>query len=116
MRIDTVPPVTTQAGGNSGPHNTPVTVTFSASDPNPPNCSGVDHTSYQVDGGGWQQGSSVTIPAPPHTTATHVVEYRSVDKAGNSEAINSCQVEIATDSAAPVTTVSGADAPGTSRL
>ena len=110
VKIDTLPPVTTQAGGDSGPHNTPVTVAFSASDPNPPNCSGVDHTSYQVDGGGWQQGSSVTIPAPPHTTATHVVEYRSVDKAGNSEAIRSCRVEIATDSAAPVTTVSGADA------
>jgi len=110
VRIDTVPPVTTQAGGNSGPHNTPVTVTFSASDPNPPNCSGVDHTSYQVDGGGWHEGSSVTIPAPPHTTTTHTVEYRSVDKAGNTEPINSCQVEIATDSAAPVTTVSGADA------
>ena len=109
MKIDTLPPVTTQAGGDSGPR-TPVTVAFSASDPNPPNCSGVDHTSYQVDGGGCRrQGSSVTIPAP-HTTATHVVEYRSVDKAGNSETVRSCRVEIATDSAAPVTTVSGADA------
>ncbi len=54
-------------------------------------------------------GGSVTIPAPPHTTATHTIEYRSVDHAGNLEATNSCQVQIGTDSVAPVTTVSGAD-------
>jgi hypothetical protein len=110
VKIDTVPPVTTQAGGNSGSHDTTVTVTFSATDPNAPDSSSVNHTLFQVDGGGWQEGSSVTIPAPPHTTATHTVGYRSVDKAGNTEAINSCQVQIATDSTAPVTTVSGADA------
>ncbi len=33
VKIDTVAPVTTQAGGNSGMHDTPVTVTFSAYDP-----------------------------------------------------------------------------------
>ena len=109
VKIDTVGPVTTQAGGNSGPHNTPVTVSFSAYDPNPPNCSGVDRTMYQVDGGGWLEGTSVTIPAPPQTSVTHTIEYRSVDKAGNTENINSCQVEIVTDITAPVTTVSGAD-------
>jgi hypothetical protein len=109
VKIDTVAPVTTQAGGNSGVHDTPVTVTFSAYDPNPPNCSGVNYTQYQVDGGGWVTGGSVTIPAPPHTTVTHNVQYRSVDNAGNVEATNSCEVQIGTDSVAPVTTVSGAD-------
>jgi hypothetical protein len=113
VKIDTVAPLTTQAGANSGVHSSPVLVTFSSSDPNTPNCSGVNYTEYRLDGGTWTTGGSVTIPAPADTTHTYAIDYRSMDFAGNLEATNSCQVEINTiapDTDPPTTTASGFDA------
>ncbi len=105
VRIDTTPPVTSQTGADSAWHASPVTVNLSATDP----LSGVASTQYQVDGGSWTTGTSVTIPAPldGSNNGPHVVSYRSTDVAGNTETAKTCTVDIVTT--APVTTVSGAD-------
>jgi hypothetical protein len=97
---DVTAPITVQQGADDAWHNTNVTVTFLASDED----SGVDYTEYSVNGGPWTKGASVTI-APPKKTAVaaiHVIEYRSVDKAGNVEAANTAYVKL--DTKKPVTT------------
>jgi hypothetical protein len=99
---DTTPPVTSVSGDDASWHSTPVTVSFSASDP-APNASGVAYTEYRVDGGVWTRGTQVVVPAPPDVKVTHTVGYRSVDNAGNLEAEKSCQVKI--DTSLPADTV-----------
>jgi M6 family metalloprotease-like protein len=109
---DVTAPVTTASGFDGAWHRTPVTITFSATDP-PPNASGVAYTEYKLDSGSWTHGTSVTVPAPANVTITHTVLYRSADNAGNLESYKSGQVKIdtttPTDVTAPVTTASGND-------
>jgi hypothetical protein len=88
---DDTPPVTTvQLTGNmSGSvFVTPVTVTLSATD----NISGVDYTKVRLDSGNWTTYTAVfTVSA----LGDHMVEFYSVDKAGNIETTKNATFTIA---------------------
>ncbi len=86
VRIDTKAPVTTQSGADNAWHATPVTVTFKATDA----LSGVAFTEYQLDGGSWTRGTTLTVSA----VGAHTVAYRSHDNAGNVETARTAQVNI----------------------
>ena len=60
--------------------------------------SGVASTSYRVDGGGWQSGTSVVVAAPAdHSNdGAHTIDYYSVDNVGNTEAVRHATVTIDT--------------------
>ena len=106
VKIDATAPVTTQTGADSAWHETPVTVSFAATDAG----SGQPTTQYSTDGGNnWTTGSSVTIPAPAGgaNDGSHPIQYRSTDAAGNTETAKTCTVNI--DTTPPVTTASGSD-------
>jgi hypothetical protein len=97
--VDRVAPVTT-SDAPSGTQPGPTTVTFSATDDR----SGVAATEYRtstddVSFTGWTSGTSVTLA----TTATHTIEFRSIDVAGNVEAANS--VSVAVDVSPPTVTL-----------
>jgi hypothetical protein len=96
-RVDNTPPSTSD-DAPSGYSSSDVTVHLSASDSG----SGVSVTEYSVDGGGFQAGSSVTIPAPSNGSndGTHTISYFSADTAGNIEATKSTTVQI--DATPPV--------------
>jgi hypothetical protein len=99
VRIDTLPPVTTDNAGTSW-HNHDVTVNL---DPEDAGC-GVQKTEYRVDSGSWTEGTSVVVPAPgDHSRdGIHTVWYRSTDNLGHKETNKSCEVRI--DTRKPVTT------------
>lgn len=78
-------------------HNHDVTVSLSSGD----SLSGVIGTSYRIDGGTWSTYSStITIT----NQGSHVLEYRSMDGAGNVEPIHSVTVNI--DTTTPTSSVS----------
>jgi hypothetical protein len=68
--------------------------------------SGFDHYEYRVDGGGWQ---ATTDSFPLTTGGLHAVEFKSVDRAGNSSAIS--LIKVVTDTVFP-STVTDLAAPG----
>ncbi|HEY8628684.1 MAG TPA: Ig-like domain-containing protein [Gaiellaceae bacterium] len=96
-RVDNTPPSTSD-DAPSGYSSSDVTVNLSANDSG----SGVSVTEYSVDGGGFQAGSSVTIPAPSNGSndGTHTISYFSADVAGNIEATKTTTVQI--DATPPV--------------
>ena len=98
VRVDNTAPVTTASGVPSGYSDSPVTVTLSPSDSG----SGVADTTYQVDGGAAQHGTSVTIAAPSNGSndGSHTVAFSSTDVAGNVETQKSVTVLI--DATPPV--------------
>ena len=63
--------------------------------------SGVDYTEYRVNGGDWTRNTNTTgaspflTPVAISTEGTWTVEYRSVDEAGNQEAVKSVSFTIA---------------------
>ena len=63
--------------------------------------SGIASTQYRVDGGSFQGGTSVSIPAPAdHSNdGAHTIEYRSTDNAGNVEPLQTATVRIDTTAA-----------------
>ena len=61
--------------------------------------SGVAATQWSVDGGPWITGHAAPVPAPRDKVVVHTIQYRSVDNAGNLEAVQSCQVT--TDTTGP---------------
>ena len=71
-----------------------MTVTLTANDA----LSGIASTEYRVDGGSFQNGTSVSIPAPAdHSNdGAHTIEYRSADNAGNTELLHTATVRIDT--------------------
>ncbi|MDA0180604.1 PKD domain-containing protein [Solirubrobacter phytolaccae] len=86
------------ADGAAGWHRTPVDVSVSAADDG--ECvSGVDKTEYRVGAGAF---ATYTAPINLTQDGTHVVEYRSVDKAGNAETAKAVTVKL--DATAPATT------------
>ena len=93
VRIDTTLPLTTD-DAPAGWRTSAVTVTLTANDA----LSGIASTEYRVDGGSFQNGTSVLIPAPAdHSNdGAHTVEYRSADNAGNAELLHSATVRIDT--------------------
>jgi hypothetical protein len=100
VRIDATPPRTTAAPDDGSWHAAPHVVAFSAADASG---SGVEHTEYSIDGGRWKTGAAATLT----TSGRHDVAYRSVDLAGNVEAVR--QVTAAVDADAPETSLTGAD-------
>ncbi len=96
---DETPPVTSD-DYNGLWHDSPVTVTLTASD----DISGVATTFYSFDQGStWLTGSSFVVEATPDhlNDGEHSVSYYSVDAVGNTEAPKVCVVKI--DTLAPVT-------------
>jgi len=91
VKIDRTAPTTGISGTSNNWTNGNVTVSLSATD----NLSTVDTTSYTVDGGAAQSGSSITFS----TDGDHTITYFSTDKAGNAEAVQTAQVKI--DKTAP---------------
>jgi Chitobiase/beta-hexosaminidase C-terminal domain/Bacterial Ig domain/Bacterial Ig-like domain (group 3) len=91
VRIDTTLP-TTSDDAPGGWRNSAVTVTLTPGDA----LSGVASTQYRIDGGAFQSGVSVGVPAPADGSndGIHVLEYRSTDNAGNTEPLHSVNVKI----------------------
>ncbi|MDP9388719.1 MAG: PxKF domain-containing protein [Actinomycetota bacterium] len=91
VKIDRTAPVTGISGTSNDWRNGDVTVTLSPGD----TLSGVASTTYTVDGGAPQTGTSFTLA----TEGDHTVTYQSTDKAGNTEAVKTATVRI--DKTAP---------------
>jgi subtilisin-like proprotein convertase family protein len=91
LKLDSQPPLTRDDADYLW-HMTPVTVTLTATDA----LSGSPVTSFSVDGGPWQTGTSVVVPAPAGggNVGEHVIHYFSVDAVGNVEPWRSCLVRI----------------------
>lgn len=106
-RIDTFPPTTGRALsgtlGSAGWYRSAVGVTLSPTD----GTSGVKTTTYELDGGATQTGTSLTVSAP----GKHAVTYGSTDNAGNVESRKS--VDVWVDATAPTTTSSVSGTAGT---
>ncbi|MCD6512415.1 MAG: PKD domain-containing protein [Thermoplasmata archaeon] len=98
--VDTSSPVTNVTlngtAGKNGWYVSNVTVTLNASDPT----SGVEKTYYRVDKGNWSEYSHSFVVSGE---GTHIVEFYSVDDAGNNEGIKNVTVKI--DKSAPWLTV-----------
>jgi len=90
---DTLAPVTTDDHDGEW-HNDDVTINLTAVD----DLSGVAATYYRIDGGTWNSGSTISIPAPSdHSNdGTHIVGYYSVDHKDHTESINTVIVRIDT--------------------
>ena len=93
VNIDRTAPATA-AVAPTGWQNTNVTVTLNATDA----LSGVASTSYSVDGGSTQTGTSVVFS----TDGDHTLSFSSTDKAGNVEATHTVHVMV--DKTAPTIT------------
>lgn len=93
---DGTPPTTTVTGCDEAWHNTPVTVSLSATDD--ANGSGLAATFYTLDGVQNTYSAAFSVSAP----GSHTISYWSTDKAGNAEAAKSATVKI--DSGKPVST------------
>jgi hypothetical protein len=91
VKIDRTAPTTGISGVSNSWVNGAVTVSLAASD----NLSGVASTSYTVDGGAAQTGTSLTLS----TEGDHTISFFSTDKAGNAEAAQTAHVKI--DKTAP---------------
>lgn len=97
VKMDKTAPTTTVSPLGGGWHNTDVSLTLEASD----GLSRVAKTEYQINDGNWQ-----TYQGPFDITAEgeNVVNYRSIDYAGNVEAVKNVTVKI--DKTAPILNVS----------
>jgi methionine-rich copper-binding protein CopC len=93
VRIDTTLPVTTD-DAPAGWRTSAVTVTLAPNDA----LSGIASTQYRIDGGAFQSGTSIFIPAPADhaNDGVHTIDYRSTDVAGNVEPLHSATVRIDT--------------------
>ena len=91
VSVDRTAPVTGVSGSSNSWTNDSVTVVLSPSD----NLSGVASTSYAVDGGAVQSGTSVTLSSE----GDHSISFFSTDEAGNVEAAQTAHVKI--DKTAP---------------
>ncbi len=87
--VDDAPPVTTATTSPANPNGTkPVTVTLAATDAGG---TGVLRTEYRVNGGAWQVYSGPFKRSEP---GTYTVEYRSTDRANNTEDTKTLAFEI----------------------
>ncbi|EWT05669.1 hypothetical protein N864_03055 [Intrasporangium chromatireducens Q5-1] len=86
VNIDRTAPTTGISGTSNDWTNGNVTVTLAATD----NLSMADKTTYTIDGGAAQNGTSFTLS----TEGDHTVTYFSTDKAGNAEAVQTAHVKI----------------------
>ncbi len=88
VRIDNTAPITSLPGNMPSSFTTTATVNLAAADP----YSGVASTKWRIDGGSWNNGTSVTIPGA--SVGQHLIEWYSVDNIGNSESVNSRTVTV----------------------
>ncbi|TFD20913.1 PxKF domain-containing protein [Cryobacterium sp. TMT4-10] len=86
VKIDRTAPTTGISGSSNTWTNNAVTVSLSAAD----NLSGVARTEYTIDGGPTQTGTGFTLSSE----GDHTVTFRSIDAAGNTEAVRTAQVRI----------------------
>ncbi|MCD6547506.1 MAG: hypothetical protein J7K22_03060, partial [Nanoarchaeota archaeon] len=93
VTVDNTPP-TTSDDAPSGWQNADFTVTLTCSDAT----SGCASTSYRIDGGSWQTGTTISIT----TEGNHTIEYNSTDNAGNVETTKTTYAAL--DKTAPTTT------------
>jgi hypothetical protein len=100
---DTTPPVTKVGGDYHGWYNHPVTLTFTATDE--AGGSGVARTEARIEDlllsnvwGPWTPGTTFVVPAPSDHSqdGDRMVQFRSVDVAGNIEAARRAEVRIDT--------------------
>lgn len=91
VNIDRTAPTTGLTGGSNAWVDGDVTLQLAPAD----NLSGIASTTYTVDGGPVQGGTSVVLS----TEGEHTVAYRSTDRAGNVEALQTAVVRI--DKTAP---------------
>jgi hypothetical protein len=91
VNIDRTAPTTGITGAANAWTNGDVTLTLAPAD----SLSGVASTQYAADGGALQDGTSITLS----TEGEHTLTYRSTDKAGNVEALQTAVVRI--DKTAP---------------
>lgn len=102
ITVDGAAPSTKLTGVDSDSWSkSPVTITLTSSD----SVSGVDKTYYSTDG-----SDPSVVYSGPFTLSdegTYTLKYYSIDKAGNSESVNSAQYQVKIDSTAPSTAVSG---------
>ncbi len=94
--IDTTPPVTTADAPANWINQSPITVTLSSTD----NLTGVADTYYSINEGTFIKGTSFTITEE----GINKVSFYSVDKVGNTEAVQTIYIKI--DKTAPVTIAS----------
>jgi len=105
VRIDTVKPetdiVVSGTVGDNGWYTTPVQVALSPTD----DCSELASTQYRIDGDNWQTYSS------PFTLSDcrHIIEYYSIDSAGNTEDMKSQEVKVDTVVPEVSSTLSGTE-------
>jgi len=94
VRIDTQAPHTRVRMRGGRWHNRPVSLRLIAVDA----LSGVASTRYRLDGGAWTEGSRLTVAAPADhaNDGLHLVEFRSLDEAGNLEGLRTVKVGIDT--------------------
>jgi hypothetical protein len=99
IKLDTQAPVTTAAAspidGKNGWYISSPTVTLAAID----NTS-VTQTVYRIDGSGW---STYSQPVTWSVYGAHSLEYKSIDQAGNEEAVKSISLKV--DKAAPTLSI-----------
>ncbi len=86
VNIDRTAPTTGISGTSNSWVNDAVTVQLSASD----NLSGIAATEYTIDGGATQSGASFTLT----TDGEYTIAFRSIDQAGNAEALQTATVKI----------------------
>jgi len=91
VAVEWSPPSTTDDAPD-GEQGSDVTVTLAAVD----RCSGVAATWWSLDGGAWQQGTSILVPAPADGTnnGLHTICYYSIDNVGRVESLRVCTVTI----------------------
>jgi hypothetical protein len=90
VEVDSAAPVTTDDAKPWEPGN--VVIALVAKD----KVSGVASTHYSLDGGPWLIGDAVHVSGD----GRHLIKYRSINRAGNTEAVRTCSFNI--DNGAPV--------------
>lgn len=100
--VDSTAPTTTD-DAPSGYQSSAFNVTLNASD----NGTGVNHTSFRVNNGSWQNGTIVNITVE----GNHTIEYFSVDYSGNTESTNT--VNAALDTTTPIISSVSSGTPST---
>lgn len=100
ITLDVTVPSTTSSGIDNAWHNSPVTVTLTATD----TTSGINKTYYSIDG-----SNPAVVYASPFTISNegvYTVKYYSTDKAGNSEAVKTAPYQVKIDKTSPQGTIS----------
>jgi hypothetical protein len=97
---DHTPPTTTSDAQDTYRGDAKITLT-------PTDDESVGSTSYRIDGGDWQQGTNVDVPAPAEglPSVAHTLEFYSTDGAGNTEDAQTVSFTVAAvDTLKPTTT------------